>query len=67
MRDVEIFICLRVWTHQSNFNGIMFNFSLPVSMTLKNNIKYMKLFFSIGYFERYFNWKSDYLELLLGV
>ena len=36
-------------------------------MTLKNIIKYIKWCFSIGYFERCDNWKSDYLELLLSV
>ena len=36
-------------------------------MTLQNNFKYTKWVFSIGYFERYVSWKSDYLELLLSV
>ena len=36
----------------------MFIFSLPVNMTLKNNIEYIKWFFSISYFERYVNWKK---------
>ena len=45
----------------------MFVCSLPVNMTLKNNIKYIKGFFSIGYFEINVDWKSDYLELLLSV
>ena len=36
-------------------------------MTLKPNSLYIKWSFSIGYFERYINLKSDYLELLLSV
>ena len=67
MRDKEIVIGLHVWSHQSDFSGVMFIFSLPVNMTLKNNSKYIKCFFSIGFFERYVNSKSDYLELLLSV
>ena len=64
MRDKEILIGSYIWSHQSDFSGVMFIFSLPVNITLKNNIKYIKWFFSIGYFARYDNWKSDYLELL---
>ena len=36
-------------------------------MTLRTNSEYIKWSFSIGYFERYVNSKSDYLELLLSV
>ena len=36
-------------------------------MTLKNNTELIEWSFSIGYFERYVNSKSDYLELLLIV
>ena len=67
MRDIEVLIGLHVRSHQSDFSGVMFIFSLPVNMTPKKNIEYIKWFFSIGYFERYVNWKSDYLELLLSV
>ena len=67
MRDLEIVIGLHVWSHQSDFTGVIFIFSLPVSIILKNNIKYIKWFFFIAYCKRYVNWKSDYLELLLSV
>ena len=36
-------------------------------MTLKPNSYYIKWSFSIGYFKKYVNFKSDYLELLLSV
>ena len=36
-------------------------------MTLKTNSEYIKSSFSVGYFKRYVNFKSDYLELLLSV
>ena len=36
-------------------------------MTPKANSLYIKWSFIIGYFERYVNSKSDYLELLLSV
>ena len=42
-------------------------FSLPVKTTQKYKSGYIKWSFSIGYFERYVNSKSDYLELLLNV
>ena len=42
-------------------------YPLPVNMTLKTNSLYIKWSFYIGYFERYTNSKSDYLELLLSV
>ena len=32
----------------------------------KNNLEYIKSSFSISYFERYDNSKSDYLQLLLN-
>ena len=67
MRNIEILICSHVWSHQSDYSGAMFIFSLPVNMTLKNKIKYIKWFFSIGYFQSYVYWKSDYLEFLLSV
>ena len=38
-----------------------------LNMTLKSNSEYKKSYFSISYFERYDNSKSDYLELLLSV
>ena len=38
-----------------------------VTIYTKNNSGYIKWNFSIGYFESYVNYKSDYLELLLGV
>ena len=43
------------------------HFVSPSQYDTKNNREYIKWFFSIGYFERYFNSKSDYLELLLSV
>ena len=45
----------------------MFIFALSVNMTLKRNSEYKKSSFSINYFERYDDSKSDYLELLLSV
>ena len=67
MRDIEILIGLHVWSHESDFSGVVLILSLLVNMALKINIKYIRGFFSIVYFERYVNWKSDYLELLLSV
>ena len=67
MRDIEILIGSHVWSLQSDFSGVMLIFSLPVNMILKNNIRYIKWLFSIGYFEKNSNWKSDYLEFLLSV
>ena len=43
------------------------HFVSPSQYDTKNNREYIKWFFSIGYFERYFNSNSDYLELLLSV
>ena len=47
----------------------MFMFYFRVNVTLKINSKYITMSFSIAYFERYFNGKSDYVysELLLSV
>ena len=42
-------------------------FSLPVNMTPKTHSLHIKLPFSICDFERYANYKIDYLELLLSV
>ena len=67
MRNTEILIGPHVWSCQSDFSLILFIFSLPVNTTLKNNSGYITLSFSNGYFERYINSKSDYLELLLSV
>ena len=67
MRNTEILISSHVWSCQNDFSWILFICSLPVNTILKNNSGYIKLSFSIGYFERYVNSKSDYLELLLSV
>ena len=67
MRVIDILSGSHVWSRQNEFSWVMFIFSLTVNTTLKNNIKYIKLIFCIGYFERYVNWKIDYLELLLSV
>ena len=67
MRNTEMLIGPHVWSCQTDFSSILFIFSLPVNTILKNNSGYIKLSFSIGYFERYANSKSDYLELLLSV
>ena len=67
MRNTEILIGTNVWSCQNDFSLILFIFSLPVNTILKNNSGYIKLSFSIGYFERFVNCKSDYLELLLSV
>ena len=67
MRNTEIMIGLHVWSYQNGFSRILFIFSLPVNITLKSNSLYIKWSFSIGYFERYADSKSDYLELLLSV
>ena len=67
MRDADILIGLHVLSCQNDFSLIMFILFLPVNMTLIHNSEYLKWSFSIGYFERYVNLKSDYLELLLSV
>ena len=64
MCDIEILIGSHVWSRQSDFRGIILIFSFPVNMTFENNNRYIKWLFSIGYFERYSNWKCDYLELV---
>ena len=43
------------------------HFFNPRQYDTKNQQKYINWSFSIGYFERYLNVKSDYLELLLSV
>ena len=43
------------------------DFSSPSQYDTKTNSENMEWSFSIGYFERYINSKSDYLELLLSV
>ena len=43
MCDIKIFIVWHVWSHQSDFSGVVFIFSLPVNMTFKNNTKYIKI------------------------
>ena len=43
------------------------NFFSPSQHDTKNHSEYIKWSFSIGDFERYVNFKSDYLELLLSV
>ena len=67
MRNTEILIGPYVWSCQNDFSWSLSIFSLPVNMTLKTNGEYIEWSFSIGYFERYINSKSDYLELLLSV
>ena len=67
MRNTDILIGPHVWSCQNDFSLILLILSLPVNTILKNNNGYIKLSFSIGYFERYVNSKSDYLELLLSV
>ena len=67
MRNTEILIGPHVWSCLYDFSWILFIFSLPVNTKLKNKSGYIKLSFSVGYFKRYVNSKSDYLELLLSV
>ena len=67
MRNTYILIGQYVWLCQNDFSWILSIFLSPVNMTLKNNSEYIKWSFSICYFERYVNSKSDYLENLLSV
>ena len=64
-RDFDLFAYLITpeWFQRGYVNFFLF-WSI---WHLKTTIKYIKWFFSIGYFERCVNWKSDYLELLLSV
>ena len=67
MRNTVILIGPHVWSCQNDFSWILFISSHPVNTILTNHSEYIKLSFSFGYFERYVNFKSDYLELLLSV
>ena len=67
MRNTEMLIGPHVWSCQNDYSWNLLMFFLPVNVTLKTNSLYITWSFSIGYFERYVNFKSDYLELLLSV
>ena len=67
MRRADILRGPHVWSCQNDFGWIMFIFSHSVNMTQKSNSKCIKWYYSIGYFDRYVDSKSDYLELLLSV
>ena len=63
----HILIGPHIWSCQNDFSWILFIFFSPSQYDTKNNSEYIKWPFSIGYFERYVNLKSDYLELLSSV
>ena len=68
MRNTEILIGSHVWSRKTGFSWIMFIFFSPGQYDTKNKqYIYIKWSFSFNYFERYVNWKNDYLELLLSV
>ena len=67
MRNAEILIGPHIWSCQNDFSWILLIFFSPSKYETKNKCEYKERPFSIGYFERYVNSKSDYLELLLSV
>ena len=63
----QILIGPHVWSWQNDFSLSLFIFFSSVQYDTNNNSAYIKYSFSIGYFERYVNSKSVYLELFLSV
>ena len=66
MRNTDILIGTHVWSCQNDFCWNLFIF-VSVNMTLKTSSQCINWSYSIGYFEKYVNFKSDYLELLFSV
>ena len=53
MRNTKIFIGQHVWSCLNDFSWILFIFFSPGKNDTKNNSGYIKLSFSIGYFDFY--------------